>query len=97
MKDKLISAEAFKKYCREGFKNMAPLFRNGALRQFANQLTEDICKDIDEQPPVEAIPIDWIRQQADQYPGMESAMWNKLLRLWEKEKTKRELYGDDEE
>ena len=96
MKDKLISAEDFKKYCRNGFKSTAPLFRSGTLRQFANQLTEDICKAIDEQPPVEAIPIDWIRQQADLYPGMESAMWNKLLRLWEKEKTKRELYGGDE-
>lgn len=52
---------------------------------------------ISEKHTEDAIPVDWIRQQADQYPGMESAMWNKLLRIWEKEKTKRELYGGDEQ
>ena len=40
--------------------------------------------------------MDWILQQAEQYPGMESAMWDKLLRMWEKEKTKMELYGGEE-
>lgn len=30
-----------------------------------------------------AIPIEWIRQQAKSYPGMESAMWDKLIRIWE--------------
>ena len=97
MKDRLINAEAFKEYCRKGMKRAKPLFRSGTLRQFAEQLTDDICKDIDEQPTVEAIPLEWIRQQAEQYPGMESAMWSKLLRPWEKEKTKRELYGGDEQ
>ena len=36
-----------------------------------------------EQTSPDAIPIEWIRQQAENYPGMESAMWNKLIRLWE--------------
>lgn len=92
---RLIEAEEFKEYCRDGFRRSAMQIRNGALRAFAEQLTEDFCKDIDEQPTVEAIPLDWIRQQAEQYPGMESAMWGKLLRMWEKEKTKMELYGGE--
>ena len=97
MKERLIEAEAFKKYCRRGYKNTEREFRSGTLRAFARQITEDFCKDIDEQPTVEAIPTDWIREQAQEYPGMESAMWDKLLRLWEKEKTQRELYGGDEQ
>ena len=48
MKDRLINAEAFKEYCRKGMKRAKPLFRSGTLRQFAEQLTDDICKDIDE-------------------------------------------------
>ena len=96
MKERLIEAEAFKKYCRRGYKNTERDFRSGTLRAFARQITEDFCRDIDEQPTVEAIPVEWILRQAEQYPGMESAMWNKLLRLWEKEKTQRELYGGEE-
>lgn len=96
MKERLIEAEAFKKYCRRGYKNTERDFRSGTLRAFARQITEDFCRDIDEQPTVEAIPTEWIREQAQEYPGMESAMWDKLLRLWEKEKTKRELYGGEE-
>lgn len=44
------------------------------------------------------IPVDLEnnKPQLEEYPGMESAMWGKLLRLWEKEKTKRELYGGEE-
>lgn len=97
MKERIIKAEAFKKYCRRGYKNTERDFRSGTLRAFARQITEDFCRDIDEQPTVEAIPTEWIREQAQEYPGMESAMWDKLLRLWEKEKTKRELYGGDEQ
>ena len=41
----------------------------------------------------DAIPVDWIRQQAEEFPGMESAMWGKLLRLWEEKKIYNELYG----
>lgn len=96
MKERLIEAEAFKKYCRRGYKNTERDFRSGTLRAFERQITEDFCKDIDEQPTVEAIPVDWIREQAQEYPGMESAMWDKLLRLWEKEKTQRALYGGEE-
>lgn len=88
-----IDADAFKDYIRGACEDMKHLLKDNA--NFAKLITESFCKDIDEQPPVEAIPIDWIRQQADQYPGMESAMWNKLLRLWEKEKTKREIDGGD--
>lgn len=47
---------------------------------------------ISEKHTEDAIPVDWIRQQAEEFPGMESAMWDKLLRLWE-EKIYNELYG----
>lgn len=30
----------------------------------------------------ESIPVSWISDQIESYPGMESAMWSKLLRLW---------------
>lgn len=46
----------------------------------------DILKGIKEQHTIDTadmIPIEWIRQQADIYPGMESAMWDKLIRIWE--------------
>ena len=40
----------------------------------------------------DSIPVEWIRQQAEEFPGMESAMWNKLLRLWEKKNDYEDLY-----
>ena len=46
----------------------------------------DILNGIKEQHTIDTtdmIPIEWIQQQADIYPGMESAMWDKLIRLWE--------------
>lgn len=45
-----------------------------------------ILQDVKNQPGIPAIPIEWIRQQAAGYPGMESAMWDKLIRLWEERK-----------
>lgn len=52
MKERLIKAEAFKEYCRRGYKNSEREFRSGTLRAFAKQITEDFCRDIDEQPTV---------------------------------------------
>lgn len=96
MKETLIKAEALKNYCRSRRnRNIADL-RSPTLKTFAQQLIEDFCRDVDMQKPVEAIPVDWIRTQLEEYPGMESAMWDKLMRLWEKEKTKMELYGGEE-
>lgn len=43
------------------------------------------------------IPVEWIRQQAEEFPGMESAMWGKLIRLWKKKIACEELYGGDNE
>jgi len=43
----------------------------------------DILEGVKGQPAIPAIPIEWIRQQAAGYPGMESAMWDKLIRIWE--------------
>lgn len=96
MKERLIKAEAFKKYCRRRRNRNTADLRSATLKTFALQLIEDFCSDIDRQPTVEAIPTEWIREQAQEYPGMESAMWDKLLRLWEKEKAQRELYGGEE-
>ena len=45
------------------------------MKAFADELTELIMKDIDKQPTVDAIPVEWIQRQRDMYPGMESAMW----------------------
>lgn len=42
-----------------------------------------LLQDVKNQPGIPAIPIEWIRQQAAGYPGMESAMWDKLIRIWE--------------
>lgn len=96
MKERLIKAEALKNYCRSRRNRNTSDLRSQTLKTFALQLVEDFCKDVDRQKPVEAIPVDWIRTQLEEYPGMESAMWGKLLRLWEKEKTQRELYGGEE-
>ena len=41
--------------------------------------------------------MEWIRQQAKEFPRMESAMWGKLIRLWEKKIAYDELYGGDNE
>lgn len=95
MKERLIEAEALKNYCRSRRNRNTADLRSQTLKTFALQLVEDFCKDVDRQKPVEAIPVDWIREQTQEYPGMESAMWGKLLRLWEKEKTQRELYGGE--
>lgn len=93
MKERLIKAEALKNYCRN--KLAISVTRSGTLRKFAEQLTEDTCRDVDAQPTVEAIPVKWIKEQAEEYPGMESTMWAKLLRLWEKEEIEQELYGGE--
>lgn len=45
-----------------------------------------LLQDVKNQPGIPAIPIEWIRQQAAGYPGMESAMWDKLIRIWEDRK-----------
>ena len=68
MKERLIKAEALKNYCRN--KLAISVTRSGTLRKFAEQLTEDTCRDVDAQPTVEAIPVKWIKEQAEEYPGV---------------------------
>lgn len=53
--------------------------------------SEDVVEHAD------TIPVEWIRQQAKEFPRMESAMWGKLIRLWEKKIAYDELYGGDNE
>lgn len=43
--------------------------------------TKDPLKAEDEK----IIPLGWIREKIREYPGMESAMWAKLLRIWDAE------------
>lgn len=90
-----IDADRFKKQLgKDGAGQQA--LRSGTMKAFADELTELIKKDIDKQPTVDAIPVEWIQRQRDMYPGMESAMWEKLLILWEKERTSEQLYGEAE-
>ena len=90
-----IDADRFKKQVgKDGVGQQA--LRSGTMKAFADELTELIMKDIDKQPTVDAIPVEWIQRQRDMYPGMESAMWEKHMILWEKERTSKQLYGEAE-
>lgn len=40
---------------------------------------------IDTAPTVEAIPVEWIKNQIKDHPGMHAASWHRLLELWETE------------
>lgn len=53
---RLIDADAFKDYCRNGYEQVKHMYRDGG--KWARQITEDFCKDIDEQPTIE--PQKWI-------------------------------------
>lgn len=90
-----IDAEKFKQHLGKDSAGQQAL-RSGTMKAFADELTELVKKDIDKQPTVDAIPVEWIQRQRDMYPGMESAMWQKLLMLWEKERTSEQLYGEAE-
>ncbi len=47
---RLIDADAFKKYCKEGYEACASMFKDPTA---ALQITNSLCKDIDEQPTVQ--------------------------------------------
>lgn len=49
-----IDADAFKDYIREASEDLAPLFNDNG--KVARLVTENFCKDIDEQPTVFAEP-----------------------------------------
>jgi hypothetical protein len=35
--------------------------------------------------PAEAVPVEWIKNQIKDHPGMHAASWSRLLELWEAE------------
>jgi predicted RNA-binding Zn-ribbon protein involved in translation (DUF1610 family) len=53
-KMRLIDADAFKEYITEACEDLAPLFNDNG--KVARLVTENFCKDIDEQPTVSAEP-----------------------------------------
>ena len=53
---RLIDADAFKAYIRNAYEQLKHMYRDGG--KLAGQITEDFCKDIDEQPTIE--PQKWI-------------------------------------
>ena len=98
--DELISKKAAKDAIDQAKEKMIAnsknALHNATVRSACATIELEIMYKHEEHAPA-AVPVDWIKEQCEQYPGMESAMWNKLLRLWEKEKTKRILYGESDE
>ena len=58
---KLIDAEAFKEYIKNGFQDATNLFKSEEGRDLARQITDAFCFDIDEQPT--AYDIDKVVEQ----------------------------------
>ena len=54
---RLIDADAFKEYITEACEDLAPLFNDNG--KVARLITENFCKDIDEQPTIQSEPH-WI-------------------------------------
>lgn len=49
-----IDADAFKEYLKNAFEEVKHMYPDGG--EFARQITEDFCRDIDEQPTIKAEP-----------------------------------------
>lgn len=43
------------------------------------------AKQVKAAPVVEAVPVEWIKNQIKDHPGMHAASWSRLLELWETE------------
>lgn len=57
MEQRLIDANAFKKYLKEKYKEVKDQFQTEKMRSLAQTITNDFCSDIDEQPTVDAVPV----------------------------------------
>ncbi len=59
---RLIDADAFKEYLKNAFEEVKHVYADGGV--FAWRITEDFCRDIDEQPTIKAEPerktAEWI-------------------------------------
>ena len=53
---RLIDADAFKEYICNAYEQVKHMYPDGG--KWARQITEDFCKDIDDQPTIE--PQKWI-------------------------------------
>ena len=51
---RLIDADAFKEYLKNAFEEVKHVYTDGGA--FAWRITEDFCRDIDEQPTINAEP-----------------------------------------
>lgn len=47
---RLIDADAFKEYIKNGFRDATNLFKSEECRDVARQITDALCRDIDKQP-----------------------------------------------
>jgi hypothetical protein len=77
MEQRLIDADAFKKYLKEKFKDVKDQFQTEKMRSFAQTITNAFCRDIDEQPTVDAAPVvhgEWV-----ECDDLESAMKGKVV------------------
>lgn len=72
---RLIDADVFKEYIKNGFQDAANLFKSEECRDVARQITEAFCRDIDEQPT--AYDIDKVVEQLKE----RSKEFNSGLRL----------------
>ena len=53
---RLIDADAFKAYIRDAYERVKHMYPDGG--KWAKEVTEDFCKDIDEQPTINQwIPV----------------------------------------
>ena len=63
-----------------GLVEISPYDLEGTAKYFAQQVKAA--------PVVEAIPVEWIKQQIQENPGMHAASWGRLLELWKTEEEK---------
>lgn len=63
-----IDADAFKKYLKEKFKEVKDQFQTEKMRSFAQKITNDFCRDIDEQPPIDVAPVVHAANITDENP-----------------------------
>ena len=65
-----------------GLVEISPYDFEGTAKYFAQQVKAA--------PVVDAIPVEWIKNQIKDHPGMHAASWGRLLELWETEERKNE-------
>ena len=74
---RLIDADAFKEYIKNGFQDAMNLFKNEEGRDVARQITEAFCHDIDEQPT--AYDADKVVEQLEEERKLAYADFNKYV------------------